>query len=360
MRTTLNDIPRLSIITPSFNSEELIRETLDSLIVQRDPHWECIIVDDGSSDNTVTIINEYASRDPRFRFIARDRGPKGACTCRNIGVEKSRGRYLIFLDTDDLLAPHCIEQRLEIMEQHRDLDLAIFPSAIFKQRPYDVNKWWNVETDRDLLTRQLHQDAICQGTGCIWKKSSFQDVGMWNETLMIWQDIDLFLRTWIQDYRYRVCFGHEVDLHYRKHASLSGSDFFRPAKVESRCQVIRDTVNLMQRCNKNSFVRETRFLATETIVGAARSGQYDLAKDLLNFSTSNHVLTSKEQSLLRRMLPVFRTGAWQWGPLRNWIQNKLSVFHADSQLGKVNCDQPLIQTASRLQEQVQQLSIAGA
>lgn len=352
--------PIVSIITPSFNSEKLIHETLDSLIAQRDPLWECILVDDGSSDRTLTVIDEYTKRDPRFRFFSRDREPKGACTCRNIGVEKCLGEYLIFLDTDDLLAPHCIEQRSAVMEQHPDLDLAIFPSAIFNQRPDDVNKWWNVETDRDLLTRQLHQDAICQGTGCIWKKSSFHMLGMWNEDLMIWQDIDLFLRTWIQDYRYMVCFDHEVDLHYRKHASLSGSNFFQRAKLESRCQVVRDCVNLMLKCGKENFVSEVRFLAAETVVGAARSGQHDLADKLLHFVISSNVINSREGNILRRVLLACRTRAWRWGPLRKWLQNRLTIFHADSRLGQVDCDEPLIQTTNRLQEQVQQFAVAGA
>ena len=352
--------PVVSIITPSFNSEELIRETLDSLIAQRDPRWECILVDDGSSDNTLTIIDEYTKRDPRFRFYSRDRGPKGACTCRNIGVEKCRGEYLIFLDTDDLLAPHCIEQRSAVMERHQDLDLAIFPSAIFENEPYDANKWWNVETDSDLLTRQLHQDAICQGTGCIWKKSSFHKLGMWNEALMIWQDIDLFLRAWIQDYRYRVCFDHEVDLHYRKHASLSGADFFQRVKLESRCRVIRDTVNLMLECQKGNFVREARFLAAETIVGATRSGQHDLANDLLKFSASSEILNQRECRILRRFLLACRTGAWRWGPLRTWLQKQLRVFHIDTRLGQVDCCEPLIQATTRQENQMTSIAMAGA
>ena len=351
---------KTSVIIPSFNREEFVEETLQSLINQTAPHWECIVVDDGSTDNSLDIISSYARDDQRFKLFKRERGPKGACTCRNIGVEKSCGEYLIFLDTDDLLAPHCIEQRIEIMEQHPELDLSIFPAAIFENEPYDVNKWWNVETDSDLLTRQLHQDAICQGTGCIWKKSSFCKIGMWNEALMIWQDIDLFLRTWIQDYRYRVCFDHEVDLHYRKHASLSGSDFFQLAKLESRCQVIRDAVNLMLECNKVSFVSETRFLAAETIIGATRSGQHDLAKDLLNFSASSEILNQRECKILRRVLLACRTGVWRWGSLRNWLQNKSSIFHVDSQLGQVDCSEPLIQTTTYPRNKVQQYAVAGA
>ena len=350
----------ISVITPSFNRAAFVEDTLLSLVNQNATNWECIIVDDGSTDNSLEIISSYARYDQRFKLFKRERGPKGACTCRNIGVEKATGEYLIFLDTDDLLAPHCIEQRIEIMERHSQLDLAIFPAAIFENEPYDVNKWWNIETDRDLLTRQLHQDAICQGTGCIWRKSSFVNVGMWDETLAIWQDIDLFLRAWIQDYRYLVCFEHVADLHYRKHASLSGSNFFQRNKVESRCRVVRHAIDLMIETGKTHLVRETRFLLAETVVGAAKCGQHDLANDLLTFSISKNILTRKERKILRGVLLACRVGAWRWSLIRKWLQNQLTIFHADSFLGKIDCSEPLIQTKNRSQDNIEHVSMVGA
>ena len=349
----------VSIITPSFNRADFVEDTLLSLVNQNATNWECIIVDDGSTDGTLEIITKHVQQDSRFKLFIRDRGPKGACTCRNIGVEKATGEYLIFLDTDDLLAPQCIEQRTEIMERHSQLDLAIFPSAIFNNRPYDVNKWWNVETDRDLLTRQLHQDAICQGTGCIWKKSSFVNIGMWSESLMIWQDIDLFLRTWIQDYQYLVCFEHEVDLHYRRHASLSVAGFFQRAKVESRCQVIRNAIHLMIETRKTDLVRETRFLLAETVVGAARGLHHDLARDLLDFGISSNVLNRHECRILSRVMLACRTRAWRWSPIRNWLQSQLDLFRAITFLGQVDCSEPLIQTTNRSQNHVKHVAKAG-
>ncbi|MEO2177606.1 MAG: glycosyltransferase, partial [bacterium] len=350
---------KISVITPSFNRAAFVEDTLLSLVNQNATNWECIIVDDGSTDNSLEIISSYARYDQRFKLFKRERGPKGACTCRNIGVEKSCGEYLIFLDTDDLLAPHCIEQRIEIMEQHPELDLSIFPAAIFENEPYDVNKWWNIETDRDLLTRQLHQDAICQGTGCIWKRSSFVNIGMWNESHMIWQDIDLFLRTWIQDYRCRVCFDCEVDLHYRRHASLSRSNFFQRAKVESRCQVIRNAVHLMIETGKTDLVRETRFLLAETVVGATRGLHHDLARDLLDFGISSNVLNRHEGRILSRVMLACRTRAWRWSPIRKWLQSQLGLFRTITFLGKVDCSEPLIQTTTRSQNHVKHVAKAG-
>src|SRR4026207_2076510 len=93
----------VSVITPIYNRADLVIETLQSLSAQTMTAWECIVVDDGSTDSSAEVISNYARGDTRVKFFARDRGPKGACTCRNIAIEHSIGRYLLFLDSDDLL-----------------------------------------------------------------------------------------------------------------------------------------------------------------------------------------------------------------------------------------------------------------
>src|SRR5438874_4990605 len=142
----------VTICTPSFNRADLIRETLDSLIAQTLPEWEMIVVDDGSTDNSSDIVREYSARDPRIRLLSRDREPKGACTCRNIAVENALGRYVLFLDTDDLLAPFCLAQRVAVLESQRDLDFAVFSMLLFSGSPASADRFWNIDSaDDDLL-----------------------------------------------------------------------------------------------------------------------------------------------------------------------------------------------------------------
>ena len=99
---------KVSIITPSFNRAYILHETAESIFRQTNPNWEWVIVDDGSTDDSWEVINKYAAEDSRVKVFKRDREPKGACTCRNIAVSKATGEFLIFLDTDDLLASFCI------------------------------------------------------------------------------------------------------------------------------------------------------------------------------------------------------------------------------------------------------------
>ena len=82
----------ISIIIPIFNRASLLSETLDSILAQTYSHWECIIVDDGSTDNTQDVIDRYLKLDSRFRCFSRPSNrPKGANACRNFGYEKSKG-----------------------------------------------------------------------------------------------------------------------------------------------------------------------------------------------------------------------------------------------------------------------------
>lgn len=109
--------PLVSIIIPTYNRAYLIRETLQSIIAQTYSHWECIIVDDGSTDNTKEIIDNYLNNDERFCYFKRpEKYPKGAGSCRNYGFEKSKGKYIQWIDDDDMISINKIELQVESLE----------------------------------------------------------------------------------------------------------------------------------------------------------------------------------------------------------------------------------------------------
>lgn len=112
----------VSIIIPNYNRASLIGETLDSILAQSYKNWECIIVDDGSTDHSLEVINKYVEKDNRFLLHERPKDyPKGANACRNIGMRKSQGDYVIFFDSDDLMTEHHIEVKLSaILSQDYD------------------------------------------------------------------------------------------------------------------------------------------------------------------------------------------------------------------------------------------------
>jgi glycosyltransferase involved in cell wall biosynthesis len=111
----MNSTPLISIVIPTYNRAYIIEKTLYSIIAQTYANWECIIVDDGSTDPTFEVIDTFLKKDTRFRFYRRpDTIKKGASACRNFGYEKSVGDYIQWFDSDDLMHPDKLKIKLEI------------------------------------------------------------------------------------------------------------------------------------------------------------------------------------------------------------------------------------------------------
>lgn len=102
--------PTISIIIPVFNRAVLLPDTLNSIIDQTMVDWECILVDDHSTDNSIEIMNQYKSMDTRFKVYSRPFSKKkGANSCRNYGFLKSNGKYIKWFDSDDIMLPTHLE-----------------------------------------------------------------------------------------------------------------------------------------------------------------------------------------------------------------------------------------------------------
>ena len=106
--------PLISIIIPTYNRAHIIRETLDSILIQSYQNWECIIVDDGSSDNTDEVLKEYQTSDNRFQFHKRpSEYNSGANGARNFGFKISKGEYINWFDSDDLMLKDFLEIKIK-------------------------------------------------------------------------------------------------------------------------------------------------------------------------------------------------------------------------------------------------------
>lgn len=103
----MSDAPKISIVMPVYNVEPYLRECLNSVRAQTFTDWECICVDDGSTDSSPAILDEYAAKDSRFRVFRREHSNAGAV--RNFGMTKATGDYLAFLDSDDVFSPRMFE-----------------------------------------------------------------------------------------------------------------------------------------------------------------------------------------------------------------------------------------------------------
>lgn len=109
----------ISIIIPIYNRAHLIEETLQSIKTQTYAQWECIIVDDGSTDNTVKITKQHIENDDRFQLFERPKTiTKGPSACRNYAVTKAKGDYIQFFDSDDIMHPNHLELKMDAIKNN--------------------------------------------------------------------------------------------------------------------------------------------------------------------------------------------------------------------------------------------------
>lgn len=110
-----------SIITPVYNSEQYIENSILSILSQTYPKWELLIVDDCSSDKSAIIVQKYIQQDNRIKYFKTDKPSGSPILPRNIGIENAKGRYIAFLDSDDVWLPNKLEIQLRMFEQYEDM-----------------------------------------------------------------------------------------------------------------------------------------------------------------------------------------------------------------------------------------------
>lgn len=109
----------VSIITPCYNSAAFVGEAINSVISQTYTNWEMILIDDVSKDNTADIIKNYCQSDPRIRFFQLEQNSGSAAHPRNRGIREAKGRFIAFLDSDDVWLPDKLSRQLELFQQEQ-------------------------------------------------------------------------------------------------------------------------------------------------------------------------------------------------------------------------------------------------
>lgn len=123
------DKPIVSVIVPLYNQADYIGETIKSVLNQSYTNWEMIVIDDGSTDNGSTIVKEFAANDTRISYYCQpNSGPSAA---RNVGISKSRGKYILPLDGDDKIGEKYLETATEYLENNEDCKLVYCKAAKF-------------------------------------------------------------------------------------------------------------------------------------------------------------------------------------------------------------------------------------
>jgi glycosyltransferase involved in cell wall biosynthesis len=191
----MSDQPLVSIIIPTYNRAHLIGETLDSVIAQTYQNWECIIVDDGSSDNTDEVIGEYTKKDTRFKYYHRpEEHLPGGNGARNYGFKMSQGEYVNWFDSDDLMLPDKLRVQSKVLDNDNNVDVVFSDSAIFQNENNKIKiiKEYKIITNNFITDYVLRKLNAQTGTA-LWKKNILLYF-KYNEFLKQSQDHDYYSR----------------------------------------------------------------------------------------------------------------------------------------------------------------------
>lgn len=244
--------PLVSVVIPLFNRADLVEETLRSIRSQSFRSYEVIVVDDGSSDEGPQRVEEFCDADSRFRLIRRNTSERGAAVCRNLGLIESRGRFVLFLDSDDLLSVNCLKHRVELLTATADLELVVGQGLIFRSSPGDQRLLWNVcdYAPNGLIVRFLDQDMPWANGAGLWRRECLELLGGWNPHLRCFQDWELHLRACVRGLRIAVL--PEPDFYIRRNDSSDqiSSSHNTQSHVESRMLAFESVMTLLESRNE--------------------------------------------------------------------------------------------------------------
>ncbi|OEK05211.1 glycosyltransferase family A protein [Roseivirga misakiensis] len=156
----------VSLVVPVFNRDAFLSETIESVISQTHTNWELILIDDGSADESFKIAQNFAQNDSRIISAQRKREPKGAPTCRNIGLDMATGDFMMFLDSDDLLSVNCLKNRVAKLTAEPDLDFVVYQTALFDAQTMLADRLWSSLKHQSDLQAFVDFEGWCISSTC--------------------------------------------------------------------------------------------------------------------------------------------------------------------------------------------------
>ncbi len=199
-----------SVIIPVYNKEQYLKNTLQSVLGQTFTDFEVLIINDGSTDQSQSVIDEF--NDPRINSFYQVNA--GASAARNFGIKQAKSEYITFLDGDDFWYPDCLLQFHSMIQNFREQK--IFSSAVEVENAYNVlpAQYSMANSNQPQIVNyfqaSLRESAIC--TSCaVFHKSVFEQIGLFDITLKNGEDTDLWIRMGL---KFEMVFSHQILARY--------------------------------------------------------------------------------------------------------------------------------------------------
>ncbi len=175
--------PLVSIIIPLYNMEEFIRETMDSILATTYPALEVVVVDDGSKDSSLSIVEEYAAKDARVKVFTQPNS--GACTARNHAIRMANGEFILPVDGDNLITPDFVELAVAEILKDKEVKVVCPRTNFIGDRE---GEWILPPFSLNLLARKNLMD-----TTALYRKSDWVRIGGYCDELMTREDWDFWI-----------------------------------------------------------------------------------------------------------------------------------------------------------------------
>lgn len=251
---------KVSIIIPSYNRGKVIKETLDSVYRQAYTDWECIVVDDGSTDNTCDIVKFYTEKDSRFKLYSRPNNRrKGANACRNYGFEKATGTFIQWFDSDDIMHPNKLEKKVNILSTS-NYDFVVCSGIEFKESIDNNFSKWNKTKSKKPALDHIIGNMTLHTNGPLFKREIIARSKLFNESLMRKQEWEYYTRLLFQTQNYFAL--DDILYYFRIHNnSINGRNTIGSlkSKIKANRLVFKNVKSNEGFLLENSFLRKHFF-----------------------------------------------------------------------------------------------------
>lgn len=234
----------ISIIIPTYNSAHMVCDTINSVLSSKEEDYEIIVVNDGSTDNTETVIASYLS-DKRIKYIEQEN--KGLSGARNTGVLNAKGEYLVFLDADDIILPDKLTIQKNYLEENPDYDIAYSNSEWFIEDDFENTRKVNFPVYTEHIINHLIFGNFIHVNSVMVRKDAIIKAGLFDEKLRELEDWDLWLRMALNGSKFGFTPGVYSKVRIRKGSMTSNQVRMNGTMVK----VLEKTINQIEKTKRS-------------------------------------------------------------------------------------------------------------
>ncbi len=293
----------ISIIIPTYNRASIISETLESIYNQSYTNWECIVIDDGSQDNTSEILKKIIEDDKRFKFYIRPQEKKkGANACRNYGYELCKGSFVKWFDSDDLMHPEFLKTQIKILENNPSLDFCACFTKKFFNSTNDLLEDYNPKhTDfENSMYNFIIGNLFFLTPSPLWRKSFLENKLLFDESLYNAHETDFNYRMLLDGAKF--IYNQEILVYIRRgHQSIDSESHGNVLSIQSQFDYFKKvffTISLDKRLTLLEVQNLKKYLLYRVLIIFYTLKCLDYNNNINNFKNVFEMILKTKISLL--------------------------------------------------------------